>query len=92
MKEDMKVFKKREDFATDELYGDYVSQNVHKGSVVRMRHHSGMFKVGDLATVDSVPEGSEMLKVILAESGDQVTFFSHRVEILAPSEILASKK
>merc|ERR1712210_294678 len=32
-KEDMKVFKKREDFASDQLYGDYVSQNVHKGSV-----------------------------------------------------------
>merc|ERR1719341_2398486 len=46
-KEDMKVFKKREDFATDELYGDYVRQNVHKGSVVRIRWDSlsGMFKV-----------------------------------------------
>ena len=91
-KEDMKVFKKREDFATDELYGDYVWQNVRKGSVVRMRRDSpsGKFKVGDLATVDSEPD--DVLKVTLAETGMQVGLFSHSVEILAPSESLVSKK
>jgi len=99
-KEDMKVFKKREDFATDELYGDYVWQNVRKGSVVRMRRDSpsGKFKVGDLATVDSVTEmdsfgwGWGGMKVTLAETGMQVGLFSHSVEILAPSESLVSKK
>merc|ERR1719222_778282 len=95
-KEDMKVFKKREDFATDKLYGDYVRQNVRKGSVVRMARMvdflSGRFKVGDLATVDSVPGGNNVLKVTLAETGMQVSLFSDDVEILAPSEILASKK
>ena len=94
-KEDMKVFKKREDFATDELYGDYVRQNVQKGSVVRVRvtYPQGGLEVGDLVTVDSVSErDDELLTVTLAETGRQVTFFSHRVEILAPSEILASKK
>ena len=84
-KEDMQVFKKREDFASDQLYGDYVRQNVHKGSVVRMRvNYSNVgLEVGDFVTVDFVPESDEMLTVILAESGKQVTFFSHRVEILA---------
>jgi len=28
-KEDMQVFKKREDFASDQLYGEYIRQNVH---------------------------------------------------------------
>ena len=91
-KEDMKVFKKREDFASDQLYGDYVSQNVHKGSVVRMRVNfpAGGLEVGDLVTVDSVWCGGTLIH--LAGSGRQVIFSSHRVEILAPSEILASKK
>ena len=92
-KEDMKVFKKKEDFASKELYGHYVRQNVRKGSVVRMRvDFAGELEVGDLATVDSVPEGNDMLKVTMAKTGRQLSFFSHRVEILAPSEILASKK
>jgi len=92
MKEDMTVFKKREDFASDQLYGDYVSQNVHKGSVVRMRVNfpAGGLEVGDLVTVDSVWCGGTLIH--LAGSGRQVIFSSHRVEILAPSEILASKK
>ena len=95
MKEDMTVFKKREDFATDELYGDYVWQNVRKGSVVRMRRDSpsGKFKVGDLATVDSeLVDVFHQLKVTLAETGRKVLVFSHNVEILAPSESLVSKK
>ena len=87
-----KVVKKREDFASDELYGDYVRQNVDKGSVVRVRvnYPQGGLDVGDLFTVHSVPGGNDMLKVIMA--GGQVNFFSHRFELLAPSEILASKK
>ena len=94
MKEDMSVFKKREDFASDQLYGEYIMQNVHKGSVVRMRvnYPQGGLEVGDLVTVDSVPDSYDRLTVILAESERQVTFFSHRVEILTLSEILASKK
>ena len=78
-KEDMQVFKKREDFASDQLYGDYVRQNVHKGSVVRMRvnYPQEGLEVGDLVTVDSVDQILMMLTVILAENGRQVTFFSH---------------
>ena len=87
-----KVLKKREDYASDQLYGDYVRQNVDKGSIVRVRvnYPQGELEVGDLFTVHSVLEDSEVLKVIIA--GGQMDFFSHRFELLAPSEILASKK
>ena len=52
--------------------GYYVSQNVHKGSVVRMRENFPQvgLNVGDLVTVDSVPEcGGKLLKVILGSGG-----------------------
>ena len=84
-----KVVKKREDFASKELYGEYVMQNVKKGSVVRSRVREiesweGL-KVGDLVTVDSKLWKSGMLKVIFGETGRKVTIFSYRVEILALS-------
>ena len=75
--------------------GYYVSQNVHKGSVVRMRENFPQvgLNVGDLVTVDSVPEcGGKLLKVILGSGGEVIFFFSHSVEILGSSETLASKK
>ena len=83
------VIKKREDFASKELYGEYVMQNVKKGSVVRSRvreiESCEGLKVGDLVTVESKLWKSGMLKVIFGETGRKVTIFSYRVEILALS-------
>jgi len=87
-KEDM-VLKKREDFESDELYGDYVVQNVDKGSVVCMREPwPGYLNVGDLVTVDlSIKLG---YLIVMTRGGEKVVIFSHSVEILAPLVMLAS--
>ena len=45
------VLNKREDFVSDNLYGQFVSQYVQKGMVVRMREDYEVFKVGDLVKV-----------------------------------------
>ena len=82
----LKVPKKREDFESDELYGEYVKQNVGKGSVVCMRKtifHLGL-NVGDLVTVDSHSKNEGDLMVIPARGGRRMAIFSHFVEILTP--------
>jgi len=75
--------KKRDDFDSDELYGEFVGQNVVKGSVVCLREDCGEgLNMGDLGTVVSqkpCPGFGPLLKLIF--SGREVGLFSHRVEI-----------
>jgi len=81
----LKVLKKREDFESDELYGEYVAQNVDKGSVVRMREPlAGFLNVGDLVTVDSNLAVMTGYLIVMTRDGGKVVIFSHSVEILAP--------
>jgi len=86
-----KYFKKKEDFASEELYGEYVMQNVGKGSVVRLLENIHLFgdlmglvmaSVGDLATVDSKNVGTSSLKVIFARTGWEKTIPGKSFEIV----------
>jgi len=85
--------KKKEDFASNKLYGEYVMQNVGKGSVVRLLDNIYIFgdwmhergrvaRVGDLATVDSKLSAS-FLKVIIVGTGKQVIITGDSAEIIA---------
>jgi len=80
-----KVLKKREDFTSDEHYGQFIMQHVENGMVVRMRQDYEGFKVGDLVTLDP-HEGTRRSNAGLLKMVEQhMVCLSHRVELLTPS-------
>ena len=76
--------KKRGDFDSDKLYGEYVGQNVVKGTVVRLLEDFQLcgLNIGDLGTVVSqalYPGKGYLLEVTF--SGREVPILSYCVEI-----------
>ena len=79
------ILKKREDFASDHPYGQFVSQHVQEGMVVRMREDYEVVKVGDLVKVVA-KEGLRLIpKLRVAQAERETICFSHCVELLTPS-------
>ena len=85
----LKPLKKREDFASRDLYEEFVFKTVQKGSIVRMLEDLGCLKVGDLGKV--VYAGQGLFVVLFSGKHNRVSFsrglgltWSHMVEVLTP--------
>ena len=68
----MKPLKKREDFASRDLYEAFVFKTVQKGSIVRMLEDLGCLKVGDLGKV--VYAGQRLFVVLFSGKHNRVSF------------------
>jgi len=77
----LKALKKREDFESDYLYGEFVRGSVNKGSIVRLLEDHGDYKKGHLGIVDS-KDSSDILTILF--SGMPKYTFGFKVEVLVP--------
>ena len=82
-----KPLKKREDFASKDLYEEFVFKSVQKGSIVRLlEDYAGRWKVGHLGEVVSKDEklnsGARVLVVRFRGRQDPMIIFPFRVEVL----------
>ena len=77
----LKVQKKMKDFASKELYGEFVLKAVDKGSVVRMRVNYPDVKKGELGTVDH-KDGDVSNVLCITFSGKLLQVYSYHVDVV----------
>ena len=87
-----KPLKKREDFASEGLYGEFVFNSVQGGSIVRLLDDFGRWKEGHLGDVVSKcqleMDGVGVLAVRFLGQQDPVFICAVRVEVLSPQNMV----
>ena len=87
-----KPLKKREDFASKDLYEEFVFKSVQKGSIVRLLEDFGRWKVGHLGDVVSKcqleMDGVGVLSVRPLGQQDPVIICAFMVEVLTPQNMV----